>query len=44
MKSLVSGYPTDPNIFGLTQTFLEPYGILMYILKLFKGFLYLNHT
>ena len=27
-KSLVSGYPTDPNILGPTQTFLKTFGIL----------------
>ena len=26
-KSLVSKYPTDLNILGLTHTFLKPYGI-----------------
>ena len=27
-KCLVSGYPTDPNILGPTQTFLKTFGIL----------------
>ena len=26
-KCLVSGYPTDPNILGPTQTFLKTFGI-----------------
>ena len=34
-KCLFSGYPTDPNILGPTQTFLKPFGILKYIFRLF---------
>ena len=43
-KCLVSGYPTDPNILGPTQTFLETFGILKSIfrllLRIFILFLY----
>ena len=34
-KCLVSGYPTDPNILGPTQTFLKTFGILKSIFRLF---------
>ena len=34
-ESLVSGYPTDPNILGPTQTFLKAFGILKSIFRLF---------
>ena len=34
-KCLVSGYPTDPNILGPTQTFLKPFWILKSIFRLF---------
>ena len=35
-KCLISGYPTDPNILGPTQTFLKPFGILKSIFRSFK--------
>ena len=34
-KCLVSGYPTDPNILGPTQTFLKTFGIIKSIFRLF---------
>ena len=34
-KCLVSGYPTDPNILGPTQTFLKTFEILQSIFRLF---------
>ena len=34
-KCLVSGYPTDPNILGPTQTFLKTFRILKSIFRLF---------
>ena len=34
-KCLVSGYPTDPNILGPTQTFLKTFGILKSFFRLF---------
>ena len=35
VPELVSGYPTDPNILGPTQTFLKTFGILKSIFRLF---------
>ena len=43
-KCLVTGYPTDPNILGPTQTFLKPFGILILFLDLFKRFLDFFYT
>ena len=34
-KCLVSGYPTDPNIFVPSATFLKTFGILNSIFRLF---------
>ena len=34
-KCLVSGYPTDPNILGPTQTFFKTFRILKSIFRLF---------
>ena len=34
-KCLVSGYPTDPNILGPTQTFLKTFRMLKSIFRLF---------
>ena len=43
-KCLVSGYLTDPNILGPTQTFLKPFGILKSFFrpfyKIFRLFLF----
>ena len=43
-KCLVSGYPTDPNILGPTQTFFKTFGILKsnfrQFLRIFKLFPY----
>ena len=41
---LVSGYPTDPNIFGPTQTFLSLFGYLSLFVDFKKRFLYFFHT
>ena len=43
-KCLVSGYPTDPNILGPTQTFLKTFGILKSIFRLFLRIFTLFHT
>ena len=43
-KCLVSGYPTDPNILGPTQTFLKTFGILKSIFRLFLRISYFFHT
>ena len=37
-ESLVSGYPTDPNILGPTQTSLQPFRILKSFLDFLKHF------